>query len=357
MKTLLIATIVLFCVTGVTSINATELNYTWVKGKTYTFSANSTETFSLSGGMFGVAGSDSYKSTTKFSLKIDKVMADGSAEGLIYLIDYKVTNTNGSVIASLNGVPSNNLTSGFKVDRKGNFEFFSKKKMIVTEKGNFIVNDLSAEGSAGNNSVSASAESGGTKVEAYAEFDPKTGTLKTGYKVTENQPSPPKPKTVEIEIKDDAPNLDIFPYELIELMALPEGELNAGDEVDINMAIFPNKITVTGMDNGIATINYKIETEKSRDMTQTDTKGKTGESGSFGFDMNMGDGMDDMDAEDKAALNMATQAMPDIKGDITSNFDYVNGIFSNIKGHISTSTDVMGMKIEVKSVLEMKLIE
>jgi hypothetical protein len=56
-------------------------------------------------------------------------------------------------------------------------------------------------------------------------------------------------------------------------------------------------------------------------------------------------------------MNMATQAMPDIKGDITSNFDYARGIFKNIKGTISSSTDMMGMKLEIKSNMEMKMLE
>jgi hypothetical protein len=45
---------------------------------------------------------------------------------------------------------------------------------------------------------------------------------------------------------------------------------------------------------------------------------------------------------------------PEMNGTITSNFDYVNGMFVSIGGTLTTVVDMMGMKMTVKSVLEMK---
>ena len=71
--------------------------------------------------------------------------------------------------------------------------------------------------------------------------------------------------------------------------------------------------------------------------------------GSFGGT----DGME-LDAEDQAALGMAKGMAPEMNGTITANFDYTNGMFVGIGGTLNTTIDMMGMKMTVKSVLEMK---
>jgi hypothetical protein len=41
-------------------------------------------------------------------------------------------------------------------------------------------------------------------------------------------------------------------------------------------------------------------------------------------------------------------------GKLINSFDFVSGMFSNIKGNINTSVDMMGVTMKVNSVIDMK---
>jgi hypothetical protein len=68
------------------------------------------------------------------------------------------------------------------------------------------------------------------------------------------------------------------------------------------------------------------------------------------------DGME-LDAEDEAALGITQAMSPEMNGTIQLTFDTVKGMFSNVKGNLTTVIDVMGMKMQIKSQLELKKIE
>jgi hypothetical protein len=53
-------------------------------------------------------------------------------------------------------------------------------------------------------------------------------------------------------------------------------------------------------------------------------------------------------------MGMAKGMAPEMNGTINSVFDYTNGMFVGIAGTLTTTIDMMGMKMTVKSVLEMK---
>jgi hypothetical protein len=48
--------------------------------------------------------------------------------------------------------------------------------------------------------------------------------------------------------------------------------------------------------------------------------------------------------------------MPNLDCDFDSFFNYNEGMFSNVKGIVTTTINAMGMKMQVKSNLEMKKI-
>jgi hypothetical protein len=62
----------------------------------------------------------------------------------------------------------------------------------------------------------------------------------------------------------------------------------------------------------------------------------------------------ELTSEDQEAMGMAKAAAPNMDGKLTSSFDFVNGMFSNIKGNINTSIDMMGVTMKVNSVIDMK---
>jgi hypothetical protein len=55
-----------------------------------------------------------------------------------------------------------------------------------------------------------------------------------------------------------------------------------------------------------------------------------------------------------AAMGMAKDMAPEMNGTINSVFDYTNGMFVGIARTLTTTIDMLGMKMTVKSVLEMK---
>jgi hypothetical protein len=212
--------------------------------------------------------------------------------------------------------------------------------------------------SATENSVSASGQAGNTKVEVYAEFDPKTGSLKAGYSVSEVAQT----KTKTVKVTQDTPEIDILPYAFLELMALPEGRVSQGDELNAQVGQMKTTIKATSVSNGVAVLNISMATDKSASVTKSSMSGKSGDDMGmdmdFDMDMDM-DGFDDdfgggMAPEEKAMMQGSMQAMPDMTADITSRFNYERGMFVHLGGTVNTAMDTMGMKVESKSVLEMK---
>lgn len=337
------------------SLSATELNYKWKAGETYRFQANVTDDITMSMNMMGMSQSntDQFKTTTTFSLKINRVDASGKADAVLFVEAFEVKDSKGNVLASLNDIPANAVKTDVTVDAKGHFEWVKKVTMLMTDEGSVLVS-----GSATENGVQASGQAGGTKVDVYAEFDPKTGTLKAGYSVSEVAQT----KTKTVKVTEDTPEIDILPYAFLELMALPEGPVNQGDELYAQVGQMKTAIKATSVSNGLAVLNISMATDKSASATKSSMSSKSA-SDDMSMDMDMDMDMDDFDddfggggmqPEEKAMMQGGMQSMPDLTANITSRFSYERGVFLTLGGTVNTSMNTMGMKMETKSVLEMK---
>lgn len=340
------------------SLSATELNYKWKAGETYRFQANVTDDITMSMNMMGMSQSntDQFKTTTTFSLKINSVDASGKADAVLFVEAFEVKDSEGNLLASLNDIPANAVKTDVTVDAKGHFEWVKKVTMLMTDEGSVLVS-----GSATENGVQASGQAGGTKVDVYAEFDPKTGTLKAGYNVSQVAQT----KTKTVKIAEDTPEIDILPYAFLELMALPEGSVTQGDELNAQVGQMKTAIKTSSVSNGLAVLNITMATDKSASATQSSMSSKSGSDDmdmDFDMDMDMDgfdDGFDDgfgggMAPEEKAMMQGSMQSMPDMTADITSRFNYERGMFVSLGGTVNTSMDTMGMKMTTKSRLEMK---
>jgi len=334
--------------------NATELAYKWQSGKTYRFQAVVTDDISMNVNMMGMqtSNTDRFNTNTTFSLNVKSVDATGKASAVLFVEAFEVKDGSGNLVASMRDIPANAVKTDVTIDKKGNFQFVKKITMIMTESGNVLVS-----GSAKENSVSASGQAGNTKVDVYAEFDPKTGTLKAGYSVSEVATT----KTKTISIEQDSPEIDIIPYAFLELLALPEGNVEQGDVANIQAGQIKVAITAASVSGGVAALNIKTATDKSASPTKTKVDSKSSE-GDFGMDMDMDmdNMMDDMDAEDQAmfqgGMQAQQQAMPDMTADITVRFNYEKGIFMDVNGTVNTNMSMMGMEVKSKSVLAMKAL-
>lgn len=332
--------------TNTVNPSAVDMSYTWTPGMMYNFSAIQTDDVSTS--MMGMSMKDQFKTTTDFALYISHVSPNGEASGMLYLLNFKVTDSRNQVLASINDIPKSAIQSDVKVDRKGKFTFLKKIMLITTEKGNVL-----AYGNVDANSVSAGGQTGNMQVDAYAEFDPKTGALKTGYNVKEIKST----RKVTVQLTENTDMVDVLPYDFLELLALPEGGVAAGDKSTMRTGMYTVDMTVNSLANGVAGLHYKMSTDKSKNTFTGDAKSTDGD-GNTVMDMNtegfgnMGD--IEMSEEDKSAMEMSKMMSPDMSCDISSTFNYAAGMFDQVYGTVNTSMDAMGMKLEVKSFLQLR---
>jgi hypothetical protein len=321
---------------------ANELNYVWKANTSYAFNANVVDNISTS--MMGMNVQEKYTTTTDFVLYVQTVSASGEAIGTLYLTTFKVVDSKGKLVASIANVPVNRIKSEVKVDRKGKFTFLKKVTLLTTATGNVLV-----YGSATENSAQVGGQVGNVKVDAYAEFDPKTGTLKANYKVQEIKTT----KKVEVKLNENTKEIDVFPYDFLEFLVMPEGNVVAGDKAKVKAGMYQVDILVNSMTNGIATIDNTISTDKNSDMFGGGADVQTSEGG---MQMGMGgfEQMPELTVEDQMAIGSAKAMSPEMSGKITANFDYTNGMFQQVKGKLITNINLMGVTMTVNSVLEMK---
>jgi len=362
-----------------TSLFADELNYNWKAGDALNYSATVTDNINMS--MMGMNMKDKYTTTVDFVLLVNSVDENGTASGKLYLMTFNVKNSKGISVASLANLPKNAVQSDVTVDKKGKFTFANKLCFITTP----TTNVLAIETTQNSNAVGMKASEGAHSVNAYAEFDPKTGKLKAGY-VPQKIKSPRK-----INIKENQESDKVFaiPYDFLQALTMPDGDVTVGDHYAVTSGIYNIDILVNSMDAGMANIQQTISTNKSNDMFQSQASGKSGD-GSMEFDMNtaapnnnqkqsqgdgMGMGMPDMSSmmggnmggmgmptekqmnlsnDDKKAMDMSKSMMPTMSGNILTTFDYTNGVFKTVKGNINTEINTMGVKMTVNSVVEMK---
>ena len=335
--------LVLFIATMLSAVTfAVELNYKWKANTSYRFTAVQKDDVSMSG--MGMNTVEKFTTTVEFVVFIQSVDSAGLAKGRLYLTNYSVKDSKGIALASLAALPKDAVQSAITVDKKGHFTFDKKVSLITTATGNFLVYAKADE-----NSASAGFDNGSEKVDVYAEFDPKTGKLKAGYTTK----TMTKTKPVTITENENSDELDVFPYDFLELMIMPDGSVNQGDHYDVKAGMYNVAVDVTTITNGVATLTEKISTDKSQDMFSGAADGQS-QDGSFSIGEFGGtDGMD-LDAEDQEAIAVSKGMSPELSGTITALFDATNGMFTSLKGNLTTVIDMMGMKMSVKSVLEMK---
>lgn len=226
--------------------------------------------------------------------------------------------------------------------------------MLITS----ATSNVLAYASATDNSVQVGGQAGDVQVDAYAEFDPKTGALKTGYstKTISNT------QKVSVSVNEQSQFVDVFPYDFLGLLALPDGALNTGDNMSVNAGLYTMNINVASITNGLATLRTTMTTDKKANLYDGGAKGNAG---GTTIDMNTqtmmsgANGMSGVEGmqlskEDQAEMDMGKAMSPDMTCDIISNFNYQQGMFQNVNGTVTTTMDAMGMKMNVVSVLEMK---
>ncbi len=283
----------------------------------------------------GMNMNDIFNTETVFSLKVSNVLANGSAEGMLYIESFEVTNKSGATVASLNDIPAEALKSIVEVDTKGKFTFKKIVYLIVEDGRNMLV---SAEAKTGQNSASGSAQVGDQKLSVHAEFDPKSGTIKAGYSMETVK----KPAVKTVKVKKDAQKIDVLPLEFLDMLVLPEETVVPGGSFQVKMMEYVFTTKARDITNNIASLDLNIKTDRSQGSSTDQMDNMMGDMGS----MDMGGGM---------SMDMSGGApKTDIDGDISYKFDVDKGIFHNLSGTITNK--MKGMGLDMTGVTTLKLI-
>jgi hypothetical protein len=322
--------------------NALELNYKWKANTSYRFSAIQKDDLSMSA--MGMNTVEKFTTTVEFVVFIQSVDTSGLAKGRMYLVNYSVKDSKGVALATLAALPKDAVQSAITVDKKGHFTFEKEVTLVTTATGNYLVY-AKADG----NSVSTGMDTGSEKVDVYAEFDPKTGKLKAGYSVATMS----KTKPANITKNENSDELDVFPYDFLDMMMMPDGNVNQGDAYQVKTGIYNCAVKVPSIVNGQVSLTEVITTDKTQDQFSGAASGQT-QDGSFSIaEFGGTEGME-LDSEDQDALAMTKAMSPEMNGNIQVVFDTVTGMFVGVKGTLKTTIDAMGIQMSVNSVLEMK---
>ena len=339
-KTLLL----LFLLIGGMTAAQTGLRYKWKAGSTQKFQTTQTDVIKMGGGMMGMVameGNMVFKTESLFSLRIDKVMPNGSATGSFFLNQFKVTDQKGNVLASLKDLPQKAVEADFTVDAKGNFTFTEIPILIQREGGNLLVTHKIEKGE-----MAVSAEADGEKVTLFAEFNPKTGSLKAGYNVATI--AKPKPKQVVVSKEDET--IDLLPTEFLDLLALPEGPVAAGQSFKTKMYTTEITETVEDFTANIARIRFDIASSLDAQKFEKDAKKMAGDE-EEGHDDDMG--MENDLPPGMGGGNGTPQMSQEVTGTMNLRFDNGLGMMKELSGNITSKMNMMGMETESKSTLKM----
>jgi hypothetical protein len=170
-------------------------------------------------------------------------------------------------------------------------------------------------------------------------------------------------------MKEDSQMIDVLPYDFLQLLALPEGDLQKDDQLMVQSGIYKTNFIVQSIAPKLAVVEIVLNTDKSADLFDAKAKGSSAD-GSKSIDMDMNTEMDmDMEThfgadmtmqlspEDQAAMDLSKAMSPDMSAKIQASFNPAFGRFEMVAGTVSTKMNAMGLKMEVNSVLEMRRVQ
>jgi hypothetical protein len=244
-----------------------DLQYSFIKGAVWKYTSVEDTAISFSvggapgadimgsmGGMgmpAGLSMKSRFKSTTDFNVTIDQVNQDGSANFTMSVDSFSVYAMPGNIlVASNRGLTTQDLKVTGNISSKGKILFFEDLYLVITKsKERYLVRaKLSSNGT----SVEASASTQDTDVKVYAKFNPKTGMVEGGAKVT-TKSKVAVPSTLKVTSEDR--RMDIVPKRFMRLFRLPEGKIQAGSSTIMKAPMVKVAVTMENIENSVALLN------------------------------------------------------------------------------------------------------
>ncbi|MCO4763352.1 MAG: hypothetical protein KC502_17680 [Myxococcales bacterium] len=340
---------------------AAELVWSWKKGSTHRYRAQSKQTMRMNAGGMKINAKANIDAT--YAIVVGNVSPDGTAHAQLVIEKFTVKDGRGRLIAGLSSLPPKALSNAVDIDRKGRFVFKDIFYLMVYDSGESLL----VSGKVGPNGGSASASAGGQKVTVWAKFNPKTGKLSSGYSV---KTMARKKRTVSI--RTGGRRVDVVPKQFMEMLRLPDGAVNQGDEVKARIADWQFNTKITKVTK--KTASYAVTIRTPGDGTGMNKPGAKVKVKTRGGTATMGGGM--MGGMPKGMAGMmggipkgamgggmpkgammggapkgagaragAPSGMPALKmtGDFTARHNLRKGVMTGIQGRISTSQHTGGM--------------
>lgn len=352
---------------------STELYYDWQPGKTYRFRSISTDQFTVSA--MGMNLKDQYRTELDFGIYVVSVDATGTASVQLYITNYLVKNAYSAVVASLRSIPPRLLFVPCTVDRLGHFDI-DKKLMLITASGGQVLSmepDSIAQ-------MPPDIEKP-RWVQAHAEFL-SSGMLKTGY-VPATLGSA---RRIQIKENEKTEKIPVFPYDCLSAMAMPEGAVQANDQVNMQSGFYETTVRVNSIDAQWANLELTMLTDTSNDMFEGKMNAVSGDGNQqFGFSNNpagsgfpgagempqmpdlsgmMGMGgappsgsnpakpfesQMQLSGDDRQMFDMMRGSMPLLDVRLKTQFDHVNHMFQRVGGTVKTEMQMPGFSMKTSS--------
>jgi hypothetical protein len=317
-----------------------DLSYAWKAGSTYRFDAQSDDSFAMEG--MGLNTKATFRTHSVFAIRVVKVKADGSASAVLVVESFDVKTPDGRLVAGLEAIPKKALKTSVDIDRKGAFKFKETVYLVVDEGHPTMLVSVRADAAA--NSVSAGATAGDQEVNLYASFDPKTGQLSAGYS---QKTIAPKKKTIAVE--QDASKIEVIPEQFLELLRLPEGDLQEGTSTSMTLP-------QPGMSSG-TTITVRVESltaDHARLSTTIAPAAEGGEGSTGAPGMPSFPGMSGMPG---GMPSGAPSMGMTLDGTFRSEFQTAEGMLESLGGTLSSDMAMGGMMhVTTRSTLALKRI-
>jgi hypothetical protein len=238
---------------------AVELNYTWHKGDVHRFQYEDSTTMDMKmegmGGMPGMGPSGQpVRVKSVFTEKVLSVGPDGKAD--IELTVEKLDVYQGDQkMAALDKIPPAARVVKAELDRKGHAHFYRMVTVYVQNDHVYVgIEKAQVSKNGVHMKASGGGPGGGEEVEIVASVDPKTGRITASATAT----AKPPPALKKVEVKEDAPHVDVLPKEIFEMMVLPDGDMAEGSHQELQTPVGRIEITMAKLQGSVAQLQMKM---------------------------------------------------------------------------------------------------
>jgi hypothetical protein len=310
------------------TVLAVELDYKWKKGDVHRFSYADETRFDVE-----MPGMDGMKAKVKvesvFSEKVLRVKPDGKAD-VELVIEKLDIYQEGKKLATIQKVPPAARMVKAEVDKKGRAKFYKMVTVYIHDNAVYVgIHNASVGPRSASASATASGPEGSVTVDLVASVDPKTGRITASAKVTERPPALKK-----VKIKQEDPAVDVLPKGIFEMMVMPDGSIEPGDEQEVKLPFVTMTVALDELQGAVANLKTRSKV--------TDDSGGGGMPGMGGGMPGMPDtdGMPDMGGMMKDALGGGGLQL---KTDAATRFDTGKGRLLGIEGTMGMEMSMGGM--------------